>query len=79
VTGESKAGRVTKADKGQFDELLRRMIRTNPKKTSEIKKKRRKNPETDPAHLPVFDFSKKIRIVKPEETEPPIPPTEKKD
>jgi len=41
-----------KADKGQFDEVLRRMLKKNPQKTSEIKKKRevRKNTKTDPAY-----------------------------
>ena len=47
-----------KADKGQFDEVLRRMIEKNPKKTAEIKQtplgfRRKKNPETDPAKLAV--------------------------
>lgn len=32
-----------KADKGQFDEVLRRMLTKNPKKTSEIK--HTENPE----------------------------------
>jgi hypothetical protein len=45
-----------KADKGQFDEVLRRMIAKNPKKTADIKQaplgfRRKKNPETDPAKL----------------------------
>ncbi len=52
-----------KTDKGQFDEVLRRMLAKNPKKTSEIKSKRsrverRRNPETDPAYLPVVDFNR---------------------
>jgi hypothetical protein len=44
-----------RADKGQFDEVLRRMIQKNPKKTTELHKRggyqRRKNPETDPAYM----------------------------
>lgn len=45
-----------KADKGQFDEVLRRMIAKNPKKTADTKQtplgfRRKKNPETDPAKL----------------------------
>jgi|HubBroStandDraft_1064217.scaffolds.fasta_scaffold949556_1 hypothetical protein len=45
-----------KADKGQFDEVLRRMIQKNPQKTADTKQKplgyrRKKNPETDPAKV----------------------------
>jgi hypothetical protein len=48
-----------KADKGQFDEVLRRMIQKNPKKTAEIKQgklgfRRKKNPETDPQKIEDF-------------------------
>lgn len=38
-------------DKGQFDEVLRRMIQKNPQKTAEIKRKRvtrKKNPHEGP-------------------------------
>jgi hypothetical protein len=47
-----------KADKGQFDEVLRRMIAKNPKKTADTKQttlgfRRKKNPETDPAKLAI--------------------------
>ena len=60
MTGQRKLRSMTKADKGQFDEVLRRMLKKNPQKTSEIKKKRevRKNPETDPKYLPVFNFKR---------------------
>ena len=57
-----KGRRVTQTDKGQFDEVLRRMIKKNPQKTSEIKRtrpERWKNPETDPNYLPVFDGTKR--------------------
>ena len=62
---------TVKADKGQFDEVLRRMLAKNPKKTSEIKSKRsrverRRNPETDPAYLPVFDGSEKVKLTEEE-------------
>ena len=55
MTGQRKLGTM-KADKGQFDEVLRRMIAKNPKKTADIKQKplgfrRKKNPETDPVKL----------------------------
>jgi hypothetical protein len=77
VTGQRKLGAM-KADKGQFDEVLRRMLTKNPKKNSEIKAKRsrverRKNPETDPARLPVFDFKEKVELTAEEfkEIKPP--------
>ena len=38
--------RMDSADKGQFDEVLRRMARKNPKKTADIKAFR--SPEVDP-------------------------------
>jgi hypothetical protein len=39
-----------KADKSQFDEVLRRMIQKNPQKTATIKKSkhRKKNPHEGP-------------------------------
>ncbi len=48
VTGQVKP--MTQADKGQFDEVLRRMIAKNPQKTAEIKKRvtRKKNPHEGP-------------------------------
>jgi len=75
---------MTKADKGQFDEVLRRMLTKNPKKNSEIKGKRsrverRKNPETDPARLPVFDGSEKITVTQEEFEEIKPPEIEPKD
>lgn len=58
MTGQCKLGHM-KADKGQFDEVLRRMIAKNPKKTAEIKQaplgfRRKKNPETDPQKIAEF-------------------------
>jgi hypothetical protein len=61
VTGKGKS---MKTDKGQFDEVLRRMIEKNPKKTAEIAAqnqhdgrtrnfRRKKNPETDPVKLAI--------------------------
>jgi len=37
-----------KADKGQFDEVLRRLLAKPPKKNSEIKKPRKKSVKTSP-------------------------------
>ena len=55
MTGQRKLGNM-KADKGQFDEVLRRMLEKNPKKTADIKQtklgfRRKKNPEKDPIKL----------------------------
>jgi hypothetical protein len=52
-----------KADKGQFDEVLRRMIAKNPQKTAEVKQKplgfrRKKNPETDPVKVAIAEAEK---------------------
>ena len=51
--GPKRTNAVAKADKGQFDEVLQRMLRKNPQKTSEIHVERRKNPETDLRRLPI--------------------------
>jgi hypothetical protein len=45
-----------------FNGLLDKMIQSPPVPLEEMK--RRRNPETDPRYLPVFDFSRKIRIAK---------------
>jgi hypothetical protein len=52
-------GKSMKADKGQFDEVLRRMIQKNPQKTADTKQtplgyRRKKNPETDPQKIAEF-------------------------
>lgn len=62
-----------KADKGQFDEVLRRMLKKNPKKTSEIKGKQkhlRRNPvEPNPNYPDVFESSPVVRIVHKDKTD----------
>jgi predicted CopG family antitoxin len=69
VTGQSKL-KPMKTDKGQFDEVLRRMIEKNPKKTAEIaaqneddartrKFRRKRNPETDPQKIAEFNLDGK--------------------
>ncbi len=45
---EVKQSNVMKADKGQFDEVLRRLLAKPPKKNSEIKKPRKKSVKTSP-------------------------------
>jgi hypothetical protein len=37
-----------KADKGQFDEILRRMLEKPPQKTAEIKAEKKKPPKRSP-------------------------------
>jgi predicted CopG family antitoxin len=69
VTGRRKL-KPMKTDKGQFDEVLRRMIEKNPQKTAEIAKeneddrrtrnfRRKKNPETDPRKIAEFNLDGK--------------------
>ena len=47
-------------DEGEFGEVIRKMVNTEPVTLKEVV--RRRNPETDPQHLPVFDFSRIVRI-----------------
>jgi hypothetical protein len=48
-------------DEGEFTEVIRKMVNTEPESLEKVVRRRRKNPETDPRYLPVFDFSQKIR------------------
>ena len=52
-------------DEGEFTDIVRKMVTVEPTTLEEMKSERRKNPETDPRYLPVFDFSQTIRIEKP--------------
>jgi hypothetical protein len=72
VTGTEKSMKI---DKGQFDEVLRRMIEKNPKKTAEIAAqnehdartrgfRRKKNPETDPKKIAEFGLDSPDRTTK---------------
>jgi len=54
-----------KVDEGEFTEAIRKMVNTEPETLEEVVTRRRKNPETDPRYLPVFDFSQTIRIERP--------------
>jgi predicted CopG family antitoxin len=74
VTGQSKL-KPMKTDKGQFDEVLRRLIEKNPKKTAEIaaqneddartrKFRRKRNPETDPQKIAEFNLDRKHPPIK---------------
>lgn len=36
-----------KADKGQFDEVLRRMLKKSPQKTADIRQPKKEHPEQD--------------------------------
>ena len=46
-----------KVDEGEFTDAIRKMVNAPPETLEEVKSRRRKNPETDPRYLPVFDFS----------------------
>lgn len=49
-------------DEEEFGEVISKMVNTEPVTLKEVV--RRRNPETDPRYLPVFDFSRTIRIEK---------------
>jgi hypothetical protein len=56
-------------DEGEFTDVIRKMVNTSPITREEVEHKekkrrsvqRRKNPETDPRYLPVFDFKNRPR------------------
>jgi len=50
-------------DEKEFGEVIGKMVNTEPVTLKEVV--RRRNPETDPRYLPVFDFSRTVRIEKP--------------
>lgn len=45
-------------DEDEFTEVVRKMANAEPVQRKTL----RRNPETDPRYLPVFDFKEKIRI-----------------
>jgi hypothetical protein len=47
-------------DEEEFGEVINKMVNTEPVTLKEVV--RRRNPETDPRYLPVFDFSRTIRV-----------------
>jgi hypothetical protein len=54
-------------DEAEFTDVIRKMVNTEPVTREAVERRnkvRRKNPETDPRYLPVFDFENlpKIRI-----------------
>jgi hypothetical protein len=49
-------------DEEVFTDIITKMVNTSPLPLKDVP--RRKNPETDPRHMPVFDFSHVIRIDK---------------
>ena len=50
-----------RVDEAEFTDVIRKMVNTPPVTREEVEHKR-KNPETDPRYLPVFDFSRIIRV-----------------
>ena len=56
---------IPPVDEAEFTEVVRKMVNTSPVTREEVEKRgiqRRKNPETDPRYLPVFDFSRPIKM-----------------
>lgn len=56
---------IPPVDEAEFTEVIRKMVNTSPVTREEVERRgiqRRKNPETDPRYLPVFDFSQKIKM-----------------
>jgi hypothetical protein len=51
-----------RVNESEFTEVIRKMVNTEPVTREDVEKRgryqRRKNPETDPRYLPVFDFSR---------------------
>jgi hypothetical protein len=48
-----------RVDEEEFTEVIRKMVNTSPVTRKNVEQRgiqRRKNPETDPRYLPVFDF-----------------------
>jgi len=52
-----------KVNEAEFTDVVRKMVNTEPVTREDVEKrhKLRKNPETDPRYLPVFDFKTIIR------------------
>jgi hypothetical protein len=61
---------IPPVDEAEFTEVVRRMVNTSPVTREEVERRghRRKNPETDPRYLPVFDFSRPMKLT-PEQVE----------
>jgi hypothetical protein len=62
--GDIEVPNPLKVDEAEFTDVIRRMVNTSPITRAEVEARgkkrrgveRRKNPETDPRYLPVFDF-----------------------
>lgn len=51
-----------RVDEAEFTEVIRKMVNTAPVTREDVEKRKfRKNPETDPRYLPVFDFKTIVR------------------
>jgi hypothetical protein len=58
-------GPIPPVDEAEFTEVVRKMVNTSPVTREEVERRgvrRRKNPETDPRYLPVFDFSRPMKL-----------------
>jgi hypothetical protein len=72
---QTKESNPMVVDEAEFTDVIRKMVNTSPVTREEVEKnekrrrgiQRRKNPETDPRYLPVFDFSRPIKLAPGEE------------
>jgi hypothetical protein len=56
---------IPPVNEAEFTEVIRKMVNTSPMTREEVEKRgiqRRKNPETNPRYLPVFDFSRPMKL-----------------
>lgn len=56
---------IPPVDEAEFTEVIRKMVNTSPVTRKDVERRgiqRRKNPETDPRYLPVFDFSRPMKL-----------------
>jgi len=56
---------IPPVDEAEFTEVVRKMVNTSPVTRKAVERRgiqRRKNPETDPRYLPVFDFSQPMKL-----------------
>jgi hypothetical protein len=61
---------IPPVNEAEFTDVIRKMVNTSPVTREEVERRgiqRRKNPETDPRRLPVFDFSQPMKLTAEQE------------
>ena len=61
---------IPPVNEAEFTDVIRKMVNTSPVTREEVERRgvqRRKNPETDPRRLPVFDFSRPMQLTAEQE------------